>query len=331
MDEREWNALMSEINQQERALQQMRVNFGWEKEETGKGAEADGSRKSTSAAGRSRTGTSRGQTRDTVFHSARTSPGKTEASNSHGGGTISIAPGIQNHGKKAGNCLDRTDVPASGSKTQSTVEDRMRLSADKDADGKWNASSMLIEETKDPVTDEDLQLYQIRKRYLGMSQDEELEQMEHQVPTPVSEWDGPDTAAGLHPECLFLKIGTYLSKGQITDMAQQEMLLLSGTEKAADPGMKQFYSVFTLLQGNPSRSRIANVLAKAGQIPSGNAVGSSIRILAEAIRNAVAEQDARDISQNRYYRSRQVGYDRIHEKARKDYDDAKRRTDRWRK
>lgn len=100
MDEREWNALMSEINQQERALQQMRVNFGWEKEETGKGAEADGSRKSTSAAGRSRTGTSRGQTRDTVFHSARTSPGKTEASNSHGGGTISIAPGIQNHGKK---------------------------------------------------------------------------------------------------------------------------------------------------------------------------------------------------------------------------------------
>ena len=331
MDERKWNVLMSEINQQEQVLQQLRVSFGWEKEETGKAAEADGSRESPSVAGKSRIGISSGQTKDAGFHSVRTSQGKTEASNRHGGGTISIAPGIPNHGEKIGNYLDRADVPAVGSRARSNFQDKMRLSADKEADGKWDASSMLIEEIVDSVTDEDLQLYQIRKRYLGMPPDEKMEQMEHQVPTLVSEWDDPDMATDLHPEGMFLKIGTYLSKGQITDMAQQEMLLLSGTEKAGDPGMKQFYSVFTLLQGSPSRSRIANVLAKAGQIPSGKAVGSSIRILAEAIRNAVAEQDARDISQDRHYRSRQAGYDKIHEKVKKDYDDAKRRTDRWRK
>ena len=197
-------------------------------------------------------------------------------------------------------------------------------------DSKWNAESLILEEQEETADETDLQLYQIRKKFTGVSHDDQLEQMLRSKQTPDAEWSA-DTPADLSVEQRYLRITKQLSGGQINDAAQKEMIFLSGTGSGADFGMKQFYSVFTVLQGSPSRGQISDVLKKTAYCSAANENNAGIRILSEAVREAVQRQDEFDAAQDKRYRSRQIRYNDAQDQAQIDYNAAKRKADRWRK
>ena len=194
--------------------------------------------------------------------------------------------------------------------------------------GKWDAKALILDEEEEAADELDLLFYQLRKKYAEVSHDDKLEQKLRSVPDPIPEWTA-DTAASVRLK--YLSIAQQLSKGQITDSAQREMILLSSSSEDTDPGMKQFYPVFTLLQSGPSREHISNVLGKADPGPAGGESAEALRILCGAVRDAVRKQDALDEAQDSRYRSRQGRLNAARGKAQSDYDSAKKEADRWRK
>lgn len=193
-----------------------------------------------------------------------------------------------------------------------------------------DASRLIIKEEEEPLTEEDVQLYQIRRGFSDVAEERALDQMERQVPLPASSWEEGDAAA-LSTDRLFLQLGNHLEKGQVSDTARKEMIILSGTDRKADSGMKLLYPAFTLLQSNPSRAALSDTLDRISRIPSQEVTAEGVRIMARAIRSAVADQDARNAEKDRNNRSRQAKYNRDREKAEQKYDSAKRSADRWRK
>lgn len=198
------------------------------------------------------------------------------------------------------------------------------------AEDRREASSLIIEETDEPFTEEDLHYYRLRKKYFDIPGDNELELKERQLPGQISAWKD-ENPAGLPLNRLYMQIGAHLQNGQVSDSAQQEMIMLSGTQADFDPGMKQFYSAFTLLQSNPSGEQIAAVMARIGRIPSSSVEAEGIRILSRAIKSAAEKQAAINAEKDRKSRARQAEYDRRKEQAQNKYDTAKRSADRWRK
>ena len=196
--------------------------------------------------------------------------------------------------------------------------------------GKWDAGTLILDEEEETTDDTDLLFYQLRKKYSGVSHDDMFEQMLRAVPDPVPEWSSESKPAASSPYQKYLSIAQQLSRGQITDSAQKDMILLSGTGEDMDPGMKQFYSVFTLLQGNPSRERIASVMKNAEPGLRGGESARALRILFNAVSYAVRKQDAFDDAQDRHYRTRQGRLNAARRNAQSEYDSAKREADRWR-
>lgn len=196
--------------------------------------------------------------------------------------------------------------------------------------GNSGAASLIIEEPEEALTEEDVQLYQIRRGFSDVAEERALDQMERQVPLPASSWEEGDAAA-LSTDRLFLQLGNHLEKGQVSDTARKEMIILSGTDRKADSGMKLLYPAFTLLQSNPSRAALSDTLDRISRIPSQEVTAEGVRIMARAIRSAVADQDARNAEKDRNNRSRQAKYNRDREKAEQKYDSAKRSAERWRK
>ena len=247
------------------------------------------------------------------LESAAANPGPAHSgrSNTPPSGTISLAPGI-GFGRKAKQ--EEAHTPPKGAAAPS---------------GKWDAGALLLDEEEETADEMDLLFYQLRKKYAGVSHDDKFEQKLRTVPDPIPEW-AADTAAASGPG-KYLGIAQQLSKGQITDGAQREMIMLSSSSEDMDPGMKQFYSVFTLLQSGPSRERIAGVLKKADCGPVSGESAEALRILCGAVRDAVRKQDAFDAEQDNRYRTRQGRLNNARGKAQSDYDSAKKEADRWRR
>ena len=153
--------------------------------------------------------------------------------------------------------------------------------------------------------------------------------MECQIPLPVSLWEEADVHV-LSIDRLFLQLGNHLGKGQISDTVRKEMIILSGTDRKTDSGMKLLYLVFTLLQGNPSRDALADAFDRIGMIPPHEITAEGVRIMGRAIQSAVADQDARNMEKDRNNRSRQAKYNRERKKAEQQYESSRRRADRWR-
>ncbi len=192
-----------------------------------------------------------------------------------------------------------------------------------------DASLLIIKEEEEPLTEEDVQLYQIRRRFSDITEDRALHQMECQIPLPVSLWEEADVHV-LSIDRLFLQLGNHLGKGQISDTVRKEMIILSGTDRKTDSGMKLLYLVFTLLQGNPSRDALADAFDRIGMIPPHEITAEGVRIMGRAIQSAVADQDARNMEKDRNNRSRQAKYNRERKKAEQQYESSRRRADRWR-
>lgn len=238
-------------------------------------------------------------------------PGQNGISPKTPSGAISLAPGV-GFGRKSNQDEKRT--PPKGTASRS---------------GKWDAKALILDEDEESADDMDLLFYQLRKKNDWVSHDDKLEQKLRIVPDPVPEWTAETAAASLSQK--YLSIAQQLSKGQITDSAQREMILLSTAGEEMDPGMKQFYSVFTLLQSGPSREHIAGVLENADSCPERGESVEALRILCSAVRDAVRKQDALDKAQDSRYRSRQGRLNAARGKAQNDYDSAKKEADRWRK
>ena len=238
-------------------------------------------------------------------------PGQKETGLKTPSGAISLAPGI-GFGRKSKPDEKRTSSKGTASRP-----------------GKWDAEALILDEDEESADDMDLLFYQLRKKNDWVSHDDKLEQKLRTVPDPVPEWTAETSAASLFQK--YLSIAQQLSKGQITDSAQREMILLLSAGEKMDPGMKQFYSVFTLLQSGPSREHIGGVLEKADFCPARGESVEALRILCSAVRDAVRKQDAFDEAQDSRYRTRQGRLNAARGKAQSDYDSAKKEADRWRK
>ncbi|MDO5132216.1 MAG: hypothetical protein Q4D81_04425 [Eubacteriales bacterium] len=328
-NEKEWNALLAEIDQQEEELQQMRAGFGWELEQRQDPGEA-GTASDPSGRTTGRSGPEADETAETGFFNAGTGIFDT------GSGANRGATGIFDTG--AGENRGRTGVfdTGAGAGRAGLFESRPLSKGSgfpgySSGGGGSDASSLILEEIHAPVTEEDVQMYQLRKKYSSISGDGNLDRMEREIPAPLREQKEDSPSTSLTAAQLYLRIGGHLMKGQLSDSALQDMVLLAGTDRGADEGMKQFYTAFTLLQGSPSRGRIRDFLEEAEKIPYRNETDGGVRILAQTIRRAAEEQDAENAARDRKYQERQSRYDRERAKAQKEHDAAKRKADRWRK
>ena len=187
----------------------------------------------------------------------------------------------------------------------------------------WNASALIIDEEIEKPDEEDLQCYQLRRRYNEINQDGIHDALLRTKKDPENGWDNYKSA-----EEGYLRIGQELSKGDIADETRKKMILLKNGSEDMEPAMKQFYAAFTLLQGSPSRDRITEVLNGIDML--GYEAGEALTLLQRAIAEAVALQDQSNSRQNRYYQERQDQYDSARQDAQNAYDKAKRRADRWR-
>lgn len=192
------------------------------------------------------------------------------------------------------------------------------------------ASSLLINEREEPLTEEDLLLYQLRKAWTGLPQNDALEMMESRQAPLLSAWNEGD-AAGLSTDRLYLQLSKHLQGGKVTEEALEEMAMLSGKEKAGNSGMKLFLSAFTLLQNNPSRYQMDFIADKTSCLPGSDISSEGVRILGDAIWEAGSRQDTLNTEYDQKNIARQKEYDRLQEKAQEKYNNAHQRAERWRK
>ncbi len=195
----------------------------------------------------------------------------------------------------------------------------------------WDASKLYLEEEAEPPTEEDVQCYQIRERFLGVHHNEELDQLQRvQTSSSGGYWD-EQTGIGLSPAQFYMKIGRGLTETPISDETRRDMALLRGTNREADTGMKGFYPAYILLQDEPSRPRIEDVLDNT-EIPAEESrVHDGFLEVLDAIDDVVAEKDQAQRRKERDYRERQADLDKKRYYAKLDRDRAREKADRWRR
>ena len=195
----------------------------------------------------------------------------------------------------------------------------------------WNASELIIDYDEEQISEEDLQCYQIRRRYTDAAQNGKMEGMLRVKQEIESAWNSQKDLSGSMPDIdrkRYLEIEKELTGSGITDETQQKILLLKNGTGDEDPSMKQFYAAFTLLQGAPSREKIQEVIRGIDEL--GSSADEGIHLLQMAIEAALEAQNKRDALTDRRYQDQQKKYDRKQHRAQDEFDRAKRRTDRWR-
>ena len=197
------------------------------------------------------------------------------------------------------------------------------------ADFGKDASKLIIDEPEDPLGEEDIQLYMVRKRYCRDLHDANLDRLEKTVPLPVPEWRNEGMIIDQSPGVRYLRILKHLLSGQINDQAEEEMIMIRKDSLDLDYGMKQFLRAYTLLQSGPSRPKIKGVLDDADRVTRRSQTDDSLLILADAIADEVNQQDEHNAGQDRHYRSRQSQLDSEQGRAQRAYDKAHRKTKRW--
>ncbi len=198
----------------------------------------------------------------------------------------------------------------------------------KPAEGEGDGS-LILKETEETFDATDLQVYQIRRQFTDILPDDTLTRMEREAAPAASQWEDKPSEE-MSSERMYLEALKLLAGGKLSEEAQEELILLSGSGDEADPGMKQFLSVFTVLQGSPSGNQIRNALGKANAVPKTGTCTEGITALADAVLEAKMRQDARNAQQDNRYRTRQSQLDSRQSRAQSEYDAAKRRADRWR-
>ncbi len=192
-----------------------------------------------------------------------------------------------------------------------------------------DASKLIIDAPDDPLDEEDIQLYMVRKKYGQGLQDAGLDRLEKTVPLPEPEWRNDGMIIDQSPGVRYLRILKHLLSGQINDHAEEEMIMIRKDSVDLDYGMKQFLRAYTLLQSNPSRPKIKGVLDDADRVAGRTQTDDSLRILADAIADEADQQDEHNAGQDRHYRSRQTQLDKEQGRAQRAYDKAHRKTKRW--
>lgn len=203
-----------------------------------------------------------------------------------------------------------------------------KLSDPKPAAGEGDGS-LILKEAEETLSATDLQVYQIRRQFTDILPDDTLTRMEREAAPVTSQWEDKP-AEGASSERMYLEALRLLAGGKLSEEAQEELILLSGSGDEADSGMKQFLSVFTVLQGSPSGNQIRNTLGKANAVPKTGTCTEGVMALADAVLEAKMRQDARNAQQDNRYRTRQSQLDSRQSRAQSEYDAAKRRADRWR-
>ncbi|MBQ6321627.1 MAG: hypothetical protein IJI24_02025 [Lachnospiraceae bacterium] len=203
--------------------------------------------------------------------------------------------------------------------------------AKEDQQSSWNASGLILENNAEQTDEEDLQCYQIRREYTDVSWNDGMDEMLRVKQELVSAWDERGDLPGGLPdpdERRYLEIEKELTGSQITDETQQKILMLKNGSGSADSSMKEFYAAFSLLQGSPSRERIADVIRGIDAL--GEETDDGLSLLRMAIEEALELQNARNARTDWHYQDKQNRYDRVQRQAQTEFDKAKRRTDRWR-
>ncbi len=195
----------------------------------------------------------------------------------------------------------------------------------------WNASELIIDYDEEQISEEDLQCYQIRRKYTNVAQNDKMEELLRVKQEIESAWNTGKDLSGSMPDPAmkrYLEIEKELTGSGISDETQQKILLLKNGTGDEDPSIKQFYSAFSLMQGAPSRERIEDVIRGIDEL--GSKMDEGLHLLRMAIEEALEAQNKRNAQTDRRYQGQQKKYDRQQHQAQDEYNSAKRRTDRWR-
>ena len=113
-----------------------------------------------------------------------------------------------------------------------------KLSDPKPAAGEGDGS-LILKEAEETLSATDLQVYQIRRQFTDILPDDTLTRMEREAAPVTSQWEDKP-AEGASSERMYLEALRLLAGGKLSEEAQEELILLSGSGDEADSGMKQF-------------------------------------------------------------------------------------------